>query len=338
MIYKLYIKDRETPEGRAEWLAERRKSLGGSDIGAALGLSKWRSPYAVWAEKSGLTPDEPDNEAMRQGRDLEEYVAERFSEMTGKKVRRVNAILRNDDYPHIHANIDRAVVGEDEGLECKTASALNTSRFRGSEFPTAYYTQCVTYLAVTGYKRWYLAVLILGREFKIYQVTTVPDDDVPEWCAGSVYVGAEEFESLRDFAVRFWQYVETNTPPPVDGSKSTSETIETIFSNSDEDVGTDDIDLTAVADKLARLSELKEEQEHIEEEIAEAQNAVKAFMETAPRGVFVGADTITTVTWKTQERRTFDVKAFAKDHAGVDLTPYYKTSQSRPFKVSVKEN
>ena len=61
-------------------------------------------------------------------------------------------------------------------------------------------------------------------------------------------------------------------------------------------------------------------------------------METAPRGIFVGADTITTVTWKTQERRTFDVKAFAKEHAGMDLTPYYKTSQSRPFKVTVKEN
>lgn len=332
MIHRTYIKDWT----REEWLAERRKSLGGSDIGSALGLCKWRSPYAVWAEKTGLTPEEPDNEAMRQGRDLEEYVAERFSELTGKKVRRVNAILRNDDFPHLHANIDRDIVGEDAGLECKTASALNTSRFRGAEFPASYYTQCATYLAVTGYKRWYLAVLVLGREFKVYQVTTVPDDEVPEWCAGSVYVGAEEFESLRDFAVRFWQYVETNTPPSVDGSASTAETIETIFAESDDEA--DEIDLTAVADKLTQLSDLKEKKEQIEAQIEEAQNAVKAFMETAPRGIFVGADSITTVTWKTQERRTFDVKAFAKDHAGVDLTPYYKTSQSRPFKVTVKEN
>lgn len=331
MIHRTYIKDWT----REEWLAERRKSLGGSDIGSALGLCKWRSPYAVWAEKTGLTPEEPDNEAMRQGRDLEEYVAERFSELTGKKVRRVNAILRNDVFPHLHANIDRDIVGEDAGLECKTASALNTSRFRGAEFPTAYYTQCVTYLAVTGYRRWYLAVLILGREFKTYQVTTVPDDEVPEWCAGSVYVGAEEFESLRDFAVRFWQYVETNTPPPVDGSASTAETIETIFAESDDEA--DEIDLAAVADKLTARAELKERKERIEAEITEVENAIKAFMETAPRGVFVGANTMTTVTWKTQESRRFDAKAFAKDHPGMDLTPYYTKSQSRPFRVITKE-
>lgn len=331
MIHKIYIKDWT----REEWLAERRKSLGGSDIGSALGLCKWRSPYAVWAEKTGLTPDEPDNEAMRQGRDLEEYVAERFSGLTGKKVRRVNAILRNDDFPHLHANIDRDIVGEDAGLECKTASALNTSRFRGAEFPASYYTQCVTYLAVTGYKRWYLAVLVLGREFKVYQVTTVPDDEVPEWCAGSVYVGAEEFDSLKAFAAQFWQYVETKTPPPVDGSESTAETIETIFAESDD--AAEEIDLTAVADKLTARAELKEQKERIEAEITEVENAIKAFMETAPRGVLVGANTMTTVTWKTQESRRFDAKAFAKDHPGMDLTPYYTKSQSRPFRVTIKE-
>lgn len=332
MIHKIYIKDWP----REEWLAERRKSLGGSDIGSALGLCKWRSPYAVWAEKTGLTPEEPDNEAMRQGRDLEEYVAERFSELTGKKVRRVNAILRNDDFPHLHANIDRDIVGEDAGLECKTASALNTSRFRGAEFPASYYTQCVTYLAVTGYKRWYLAVLVLGREFKVYQVTTVPDDEVPEWCAGSVYVGAEEFDSLKAFAAQFWeQYVETKTPPPVDGSESTAETIETIFAESDD--AAEEIDLTAVADKLTARAELKEQKERIEAEITEAENAIKAFMETAPRGVLIGTNTTTTVTWKTQESRRFDAKAFAKDHPGMDLTPYYTKSQSRPFRVITKE-
>ena len=332
MIHRTYIKDWT----REEWLAERRKSLGGSDIGSALGLCKWRSPYAVWAEKTGLAPEEPDNEAMRQGRDLEEYVAERFTDLTGKKVRRVNAILRNDDFPHLHANIDRDIVGEDAGLECKTASALSTSRFRGAEFPASYYTQCVTYLAVTGYKRWYLAVLVLGREFKVYQVTTVPDDEVPEWCAGSVYVGAEEFDSLKAFAAQFWrQYVETKTPPPVDGSESTAETIETIFAESDD--AAEEIDLTAVADKLTARAELIERKERIEAEITEVENAIKAFMETAPRGVLVGANTMTTVTWKTQESRRFDAKAFAKDHPGMDLTPYYTKSQSRPFRVITKE-
>ncbi len=58
-----------------------------------------------------------DNEAMRQGRDLEEYVAYRFCEETGKRCRRKNAILKNTDYPFAHANVDRWVVSENAGLE-----------------------------------------------------------------------------------------------------------------------------------------------------------------------------------------------------------------------------
>ena len=72
---------------RADWLEERRKSLGGSDVGAILGLNRWRSPYSVWADKRGLLPDEPDNEAMRTGRDLEPYVLERMTENNGKDIR-----------------------------------------------------------------------------------------------------------------------------------------------------------------------------------------------------------------------------------------------------------
>ena len=49
---------------REEWLEERKKSLGGSDMGAVLGLNRYRSPYTVWAEKTGRIGEEPENEAM----------------------------------------------------------------------------------------------------------------------------------------------------------------------------------------------------------------------------------------------------------------------------------
>ena len=63
-----------------EWLAFRRGSIGGSDAGAVIGLSKWETPYSVWADKLGMTAAKEDNEAMRIGRDLEDYVAKRFCE------------------------------------------------------------------------------------------------------------------------------------------------------------------------------------------------------------------------------------------------------------------
>ena len=120
-----------------------------------IGLSKWSSPVSVWADKTGRLPDKPDTEAMRLGRDLEGYVARRWMEATGKKVRRLNAMLYNELYPFAHADIDREVIGERAGLECKTTSTLDVKQFQGVEFPVKYYVQCVHYLAVTGYDRWY---------------------------------------------------------------------------------------------------------------------------------------------------------------------------------------
>ena len=101
---------------RAEWLAERRKSIGGNDAAAVIGLSRFASPYTVWLDKTGRLPDKGDTEAMRLGRDLEAYVAKRFEEASGKKVRRCNYIIRNPAYPWEHADIDRRLSSENAGL------------------------------------------------------------------------------------------------------------------------------------------------------------------------------------------------------------------------------
>ena len=137
---KRIIKIRTAGMDRDAWLHERRRSLGGSDMGAILGLNQWKSPYSVWAEKTGRVTEDRDSEAMRVGRDLEPYVAQRFVEASGLPVRRVNAILRNPSFPCIHANIDREIAGQQAGLECKTASALSESKFRDG-FPESYYAQ-----------------------------------------------------------------------------------------------------------------------------------------------------------------------------------------------------
>lgn len=161
---------------REDWLRERKKGVGGSDAAAILGMNRYRSAYDVYADKIDIAPDMADNEAMRQGRDLEEYVAKRFSEATGKRVRRENSILLNPAYPFARANIDRAVVGEKAGLECKTTSVLNLKRYKNGDFPEEYYTQCMHYLMVTGYERWYLAVLVFGNDFKIFTIDRDEDE------------------------------------------------------------------------------------------------------------------------------------------------------------------
>lgn len=76
----------------------------------------------VYQDKVSEEIEEIDNEAMRQGREFEDYVARRFTEATGKKVRRANAMFYHEKYPFMLADVDRMVVGENAGLECKTAS------------------------------------------------------------------------------------------------------------------------------------------------------------------------------------------------------------------------
>ena len=163
-MYKNLKKISTVGMSHEEWLAHRKNAIGGSDAAGIVGMNQYSSPYSIWAEKLDKLPPKGDNEAMRLGRDLEEYVAKRFTEATGKKVQRENAILYNPDIPWAHANIDRRVVGEDAGLECKTCSALSMGKFKNGEFPENYYVQCMHYLSVTGCKKWYLAVLVLGKE------------------------------------------------------------------------------------------------------------------------------------------------------------------------------
>ena len=258
-IKKISTKDMS----REDWLKERKNGIGGSDVACVLGLNKYKSAFALYNEKKSEEIEDFDNEAMRVGRDLEEYVASRFTELSGIKVRHENAILINEDFPFIRANVDRLCVGVKAGLECKTASTWNAKNFGKGEFPVNYYAQCVAYMAVTGLSDWYLAVLVMGKEFKVYKLTRDKDCDCPEWCECAVYVGADEIEALVEACRDFWcEHIEKNVPPAVFNSNDD----EAISSACNPDSG-QEIDMTGYLDKLAELTDLKRQ---IDEQIGRA--------------------------------------------------------------------
>ena len=68
------------------------------------------------------------------------------------------------------ANVDRMIVGEKAGLECKTASPYSADKWKEDSVPEHYVIQCHHYMTVTGASAWYLAVLILGKEFKYVRI------------------------------------------------------------------------------------------------------------------------------------------------------------------------
>ena len=293
----------------ADWLADRKESIGGSDAATIVGLNPYSSPYELWADKLGLIPPKETNEAMRLGHDLEQYVAERFTEATGKRVRRENNIIRNTDIPFAHANVDRLIIGERAGLECKTTSALNTKRFKGGEYPANYYVQCQHYMMVTGYKKWYLAVLVLGKEFLWFEI---PRNE-------------EDIEALRQTEEAFWQNVSTETPPETDGSRSCSSTLEKLYPESEDS----EIDISPFARKLQERSEIIGKIDELEKQKTALENEIKSYMAECGTGT---CDSFK-VTWKTQVRNTLDKKALEKAHPEIKLDDYMKQSSSRVFKV-----
>ena len=222
---------------REEWLELRKSGIGGSDAAAIVGLNDYASPWSVWADKDGMIPEKPDSEAMRIGRDLEDYVAKRFTEASGYKVQKSNFMYKNEKYPWALANIDRKLVTAGKaGLECKTTSAWNIKHYKGGSFPDRFYCQCVHYMAVLEMTRWYLAVLVLGEGLHIFQMTTIKHDVTPEWCEGSVYVDRQEIDALMDAEKAFWEdHVLTGIPPAADGTKATSAAVSAVMGNGEYD-------------------------------------------------------------------------------------------------------
>ena len=295
---------------REDWLAHRKKRIGGSDASAVVGMNPYSSPYALWAEKTGRVPGFAGNLATEVGTFLEEFVAKKFEAETGKKVRKCNNIIINTDYEFAHANVDRLISGEDAGLEVKTTSELNLKKFRGREFPDIYYAQCVHYLAVTGKQRWYLAVLIGNKEFKWFALER---DEA-------------EIAALMTAEAEFWKLVEMDIPPAVDGTAATTGAIGAIYANSNDGVA----DLTAHNADIARYLELGNQIKELEAQRDEAANRVKEFLGECGSGECEGFR----VSWKSQSRRTFDSKKFEKENPDIDLSDYFKQSVSRPFKVT----
>lgn len=297
-----------------EWLELRSHYIGGSDAAAVVNLNRFQSPYSLWAEKTGRTQPFEGNLATEVGTYLEDFVAKKFAEVTGKKVRNCNLSFFNSDYPWAIANIDREIVGEDAGLEIKTTSVMNLKRFKGGEYPANYYVQCVHYMAVTGKKKWYLAVLIGNSDFRWFEIER--DED--------------EIKALMEAEKDFWWGVENDEAPFADGLPVTTETLTEIYQDSDDEINVDLFPYEAILKAYMETGDKMTELGNIRDGYA---NQIKAYMAEAGTGETAEYK----VTWKRRNRKTFDSKRFAKDNPDLDLSGYYKETASRAFVVKKKK-
>ena len=276
----LSVKDAEDHE---KWLETRDLGIGGSDAAVIMGMNPYKSPYQLWLEKTGQAeaPDLSGNQYVYWGTKNEANIADWFQEETGKKVKRLGT-LRSKEYPFMLANVDRTVVGENAGLEIKTAGVRQYRKWKDDEIPDAYYCQCLHYMAVTGAGYWYIAVLLGGNEAKWKRIER----------------NEEDIQHLIMAETDFWKLVEARTPPPVDGSNSCAAALSAQYKGGDPNYSIilpPDIDGV-----IASLEDDKAIMDALKKQITEKENRLKVLLGNAEEGT---TDHYR-VLWKTQAGRS----------------------------------
>lgn len=196
-----------------QWLQLRREGVGGSDIAALLGLDKHKGALELYLEKRGeyTRPHNPDlHRAGRRGKRLEPLVAEFFSEETGHLTVGTPGTLAHRREPWMRVNLDFMVFDPAPAvLECKTRTwrSGKAEDWTGSEPPDSPTVQACWGMAVTGWRRAYVAGLV--------------DDDFHWWV---IERDDELIGHLIQAARRFWfDHVLRGRPPAPDGLDSTKE-------------------------------------------------------------------------------------------------------------------
>lgn len=311
---------------REEWLKSRMLGVGGSDVAAILGLSKWSTPLAIYQDKRGESERGPETAAQHFGTALEDVVAKEFAARTGMPVYISNVFFVSKERPWEIANIDRIIGGEHDDspvdcfLECKTA---RDSREWGPsqeeeikagevlsdhEIPVYYETQVQWYMGVLGVKRCYLAVLIAGSDFRIYQIDR--DDDV--------------IAAMRDRVEEFWkERVLKGTPPdPV-----SQEDVKALWSSDDGEM------VEASNEAAAVIGELKTVQAQIKD-LEEQEKALKTRLVLeigAHQGITIGGKKA--ATYKTQTTKRFSSTAF-KEADPETYAAYIRPTTTRVLRVA----
>ena len=295
-----------------DWLEYRKLGIGGSDASVVCGISRYKSPVELWMEKTNQLPQQEAGEAAYWGTILESIVRNEFTKRTGMEVKQLGQILQSADHPFMLANLDGVCEHLDYGpciFEAKTASAYKAGEWDDA-IPDEYLLQIQHYMAVTGYKGTYIAVLIGGNTFK--------------W--RFVERDEELISMLINLEADFWEHVQNLTPPPLDGSDASAKFLAERFPNS---TPRSKIELPPTADSiLAQYENACEQLEAVTERKQEAENRLKEMLGDNEVGTANGR----IVTWKSIVQDRLDSKTLKAEHPTI-YQKYINKISYRRFSV-----
>lgn len=297
----------ETIEARRQgWLEQRRRAIGGTDVAAILGLSKFRSPMQVWLEKKGLA-ETTQNEAMAWGKRLERSILEGYADAVGHPIVFADPyeFMVSQQVPILGASLDARWADDDQ----RPVDAKNT-RFKGPDWgeagsdqiPVYYACQLAVQMHVTDAPAADLAVLFSGQQFERFTIHR--DMDLERTIIERVHV--------------WWErHIVQDVPPEVDGSKGTSEWIAKRFRQATDVMIQPTPELSEHARQLASI---KAELKRMEAEEARHANALKS-------AIGEGKGILGLCTWtQNKDSVKLDAEAYAQALEQRLMTDYGMTS------------
>ena len=307
---------------REEWLKCRQDGIGGSDVAAIMGLSKYRTALDVYISKVEEIPETDslaDNEFIYWGNVLEDVVAKEFQRRNPEyKMIKTSYMYQHPEHKFMVANVDRLLYHPEHGwgvLEIKTASEYRNSHFEGDEIPEEYLLQVQHYLGtIPELKYSFLAVLVGGNKYKDFRMER--DEEL--------------IETLTILEKDFWgNHVLAQNPPEIDGSEAATELLKTLYGPENAESGTEIIQLDNSLEKwLVEYNLANEEEKAAKIRKENAINHLKQEMGNYQQGVLADKK----INWKVINSSDFNKKQFGKDHPEL-LEKYTSPKQYRTFSI-----
>ncbi len=199
--------------GRERWLAARQDGIGGSEVGALVGISEYETSWSVFNTKKNGGKDLSGKAAVEWGHRLEDVVAQKIAEEIGMTSRFGGGLWAHKEKPFLRVTPDRFATRPrswkaEALIECKTAGdgdewtsgMIKPGRHGTGSAPLSYQAQCQWQMGIIGLPKAYLGCLVMGREREFFVVEI---DFDPDW-----------FAELAAEAERFWhENILTGEPP-----------------------------------------------------------------------------------------------------------------------------
>lgn len=319
-------------ENREQWHNLRGIGIGGSDIGAIIGVNKWKSPIDIYIDKTEGKKEEEFNRFAYFGQKLEKFVFEEF------QIRHKNMNCYTVPYTIKRgvcvANVDGMIYDKDKDrygvLELKTTSTYNKDEWTGDTVPQSYYAQVQHYLFVTGLSFAYIACLVGGNDYKEFYIER----------------SLEDIDYIQEKATDFWKnHIEKRIPPVLDGTEAYTKHLIEQSDMENEEV----LELNGLNIKAEEIKALEEQIKSLEQQVELKKQEILLEMNNNSCNKAISTDykfTITTITRNSVDKKKMEdenpelvaqYKELEKRYSTPKESKYIKIGKNTKKKKEVKE-